>query len=112
MKVDITIYDIRLKSNLTTFKTIKFTKKIYIIHTFTQPHSCELGDNDGFVQLVPTTYRNDRLVIITGSDKSHLKSDCIQGSIVNGTREPILYSFALSSPPGHKIYKEPRINFF
>ena len=33
----------------------------------------------------------------------------MQGSIVNGIRKPILYSFAFSSPPGHKIYKEPRI---
>ena len=31
---------------------------------------------------------------------------------MNGTREPILYSFALSSPPGHKIHKEPRIKLF
>ena len=49
---------------------------------------------------------------MTGIDKIHLKCDCIQGSIVNGIGEPILYSFALSSPPGHKIYKEPRIKFF
>ena len=31
---------------------------------------------------------------------------------MNGVREPNLYNFALSSPPGDKIYKEPRINFF
>ena len=49
---------------------------------------------------------------ITGLNKVHLKCDCIDGSIVNGTREPILYSSALDQPPGHKIYKEPRINFF
>ena len=29
--------------------------------------------------------------------------------MVNGCREPILYSFALDEPPGHKIYKEQRI---
>ena len=46
-----------------------------------------------------------------GVHKVHLKRDCIIGSIVNGVREPILYSFALSSPPGPKIYKEPRKNF-
>ena len=42
-------------------------------------------------------------------DIIHLKSDCINWSIVNGNQLPILYSFALSSPPGHKIYKEPGI---
>ena len=45
-------------------------------------------------------------------DKVHLKSDCIQGSIVNGVREPILYSFSLSSPPGHKIISQPRVKLF
>ena len=43
---------------------------------------------------------------------SNVKCDCNNGSIVNGIRELILYSLALSSPPGHKIYKEPRIKFF
>ena len=42
----------------------------------------------------------------------HLKSDCIDGSIVNGIREPIFYCFALVKPSCHKIYKEPRIKQF
>ena len=45
-------------------------------------------------------------------DKVHLKADCIQGTIVNGCREHFLYSFALSSPPGHKIFKEPKVKLF
>ena len=36
----------------------------------------------------------------------------VGGSIVDGVREPILYSFALSSPPGYKIYKEPTVKLF
>ena len=31
------------------------------------------------------------------------------GSIINGNREPLSYSFALSSPPVHKMYNRPRI---
>ena len=38
-----------------------------------------------------------------------MKCDCIDGSIVNGIREPISNSFSVSSPPGHKIYNQPRI---
>ena len=41
-----------------------------------------------------------------------MRCDCIRGSIVNGVSEPILYSFDLSSPAGHKKYQEPRIEFF
>ena len=47
-----------------------------------------------------------------GVDKIHSKCDCINGSIVNELREPILYSFTLSSPPGFKICKEPRRKVF
>ena len=31
---------------------------------------------------------------------------------MNGTQEPIFYSFALSSPLGHKIFKETRIKLY
>ena len=77
-----------------------------------QSYPGELGDIEGFIQLIPGSYKSDKPINITGIDKVHLKCDCIQGSIVNGIREPIIYSFALSSPPGHKIYKETRIKLF
>ena len=72
----------------------------------------ELGDIEGFIQLKPGDYKSNKAINVTGIDKIHLKCDCIRGSIVNGTREPISYSFALSSKPGHKIYKEPRLKVF
>ena len=62
--------------------------------------------------MIAESYKGDQPIKITGIDKIHLECDCIRGSVVNGTREPILYSFALSSPPGYKIYKEPRIKLF
>ena len=62
--------------------------------------------------MIEGSYKSDKPINITGIDKIHLKCDCIQGSMVNGIREPILYSFALSSPPGHKIYKEPKVKLF
>ena len=91
-----------------------FTEKsfFYTILGFTQSRSYPLEDIENYYQLIPGSYKSDRPINITGIDKIHLKCDCIQGSIVNGIREPILYSFALSHPPGHKIYKEPRIKLF
>ena len=62
--------------------------------------------------MIAGSYKSDKPIKITGNDKIHLKCDCIQGSIVNGVREPILYSFALLSPPANKIYKEPRVKLF
>ena len=114
VKVNITIDDIRLKSNLKINQTLIFTEKsfFYTILGFTQSHQGPLNDIDGYYQLIAGSYKSDKPINITGIDKIHLKCDCIEGSIVNGTREPILYSFALSSPPGHKIYKEPRVKPF
>ena len=114
VKVNITIDDIRLKSNLRINQTLIFTEKsfFYTILGFTQSRSYPLDDIDGFYQIIAGSYKSDKPINITGIDKIHLKCDCIQGSIVNGIREPILYSFALSSPPGHKIYKEPRVKLF
>ena len=62
--------------------------------------------------MIPGPYKSDRPINITGIDKSHLKCYCNNGSIVNGIRDPILYSFGLSSPPVHKKYKEPRVKLF
>ena len=114
VKVIVTIDDIKLKSNLKTNQTLIFTEKsfFYTILGITRSRSYPLDDIDGFYQLIAGSYKSDKPINITGIDKIHAKSDCIQGSIVNGIREPILYSFALSSPPGHKIYKEPRIKLF
>ena len=115
VKVSITIDDIRLKSNLKINQTLIFTKKSFFLYTilgFTRSHSYPLDDIDRFYQLISGSYKSDKPINITGIDKIHLKCDCIQGSIVNGIREPLLFSFALSSPPGHKIYKEPRVKLF
>ena len=114
MKVSVTIDDVRLKSNLQTNQTLILTNKsfFYTILGFTQSRSYPLDDIYGFYQMIAGSYKGDRPINVTGIDKVHLKRDCINGSLVNGVREPILYSFALSSPPGYKIYKEPRIKLF
>ena len=36
-----------------------------------------------------------------------MKSDVIDGSVVNGLRQPILYSFVLDKKPGYKVFCEP-----
>ena len=62
--------------------------------------------------MIPGTDKKDKPINITGIDNVQMKCDCVKGSNVNGTREPILCSFALSSPPGHKIFIEPRVKLF
>ena len=104
VKVIITISDIRLKSSLDNIQTWIFTKKSFFctILGFVQSISGDLGDINGFIQLILGSFQSDKLVNVTGIDEYHLKCDCINRSFVNGVREPILYSWALDKRPGHK----------
>ena len=36
-----------------------------------------------------------------------MKCDAIYGSVVDGVRQPVLYSFALDKPSGYKVFCEP-----
>ena len=62
--------------------------------------------------MIAGSYKSDKSSNITGIDEIHLKCDCMEGGIFDGIRQSILYSFVLSSTPGYKIYKEPRIKLF
>ena len=55
--MNVTFDDVRLRSNLTTDETTKFTEKIpsYTIRGFRQSRSFTLGDIEGFVQKIPRT---------------------------------------------------------
>ena len=53
------------------------------------------------------TFTSGKPINLTETDKIHSKCDCIDGSNVNGIRQPVLYSFALDEPPGHKIFRKP-----
>ena len=95
MKLSVTIDDVRLKSNLKFNQTLVFTKKSFF-HTIlglTRSRFYPVDNIDGFYLLIAGSYENDSPINITGIDKIHLKYDCINGSFVNGTREPISYSF-------------------
>ena len=88
---------ISMKSVLTTSNPIYFNSKLNELLGFTNTH------------YIQGTHKSEKPVMITTTDKVHLKCDCVDGSIVNGIREQILFSFNLSAPPGYKITKEPNI---
>ena len=52
-------------------------------------------------------YTSDKILNLSTTKKIHLKCDIIDGSVVNGLRQPILYSFVLNSLPGYKVFCEP-----
>ena len=86
---------ISMKSVLTPSNPIHFNSELNKVLGFTQR------------DYPSGTHTSEKPVMITTTDKVHLKCDCVDGSIVNGIREQILFSFNLSAPPGYKIIKEP-----
>ena len=92
VKVNITIDSIRLKSNLKINQLSTSTKRssFHTILGITQNRSGPLSDIEGFVQLVPATYKSDKPANSTGLCQVPLKSDCVNGSIQDGVRQPIL----------------------
>ena len=86
---------ISMKSKLSTSNHIVFNSELNTLLGFTKTRYSE------------GTHKSEKPVMITTTDKVHLKCDCVDGSIVNGIREQILFSFNLSAPPGYKIIKEP-----
>ena len=75
VKVNNIIDDIRLRSNLTASKAIRFTKKssFYTLLGFTRCHSGALGDIEGFAHLIPSKYKSQKPNNIAGVGKVNLK---------------------------------------
>ena len=93
-KIDIQADTISMKSVLTTSNPIHFNSRLYILLGFTNK-DYQAGTH------------TSKPVMITTTDKVNLKCDCVDGLIVNGIREQMLFSFNLSTPPGYKVLKEP-----
>jgi len=52
-------------------------------------------------------YNCQKIINLNTIDKIHLKCDVIDGSIQNGQRQPVLFSFVLDKPSGYKVFCEP-----
>ena len=57
---------------------------------------------------IPGVYTSDKLLLnLNTINKIDLKCDCIDGSIQDGVRQSILFSFVLDKPAGIKVFCEP-----
>ena len=66
-----------------------------------------LGFTSGWDYKHYNRYISQKIVNLSSTNKIHLKCDVIDGSVVNGVRQPILYSFVLDKKPGYKVISEP-----
>ena len=91
--------DLNKKVKLKTFETLRFDEKSFF-HTL-------LGFTP-YWDYKPDVYTSDKIILnLNTINKIHLKCDCIDGSIQDGVRQPILYSFVLDKPSGYKIFCQP-----
>ena len=51
---------------------------------------------------------SQKIVNLSNTNKIHLKCDCIDGTIQDGIRQPILFSFVLDKPSGYIVFCEPK----
>ena len=100
---------LKFKSKQTMFAlgTLRFDKQSFF-HTLLgfSPYWDYKPTNSSHV-LISGVYPSDKIILnLNTIDKIHLKCDCIDGSIQNGERQPILYSFVLDKPSGYKVFCE------
>ena len=58
----------------------------------------------------PGVYTSYKILNLSTRNKIHIKCDVIDGSVVNGLRHPILFTFVLDKKPGFKVFCEPETN--
>ena len=100
--IDIEYDDISMKSKLDIkagIIAIRFDEKSFF--------STILGFTAGWDYKHYIKYISQKIVNLGSTNKIHLKCDIIDGSIVDGFRQPILYSFVLDKKPGYKVFCEP-----
>ena len=92
-----------------TGKTILVVKNGIIAIRFDEKSffSFILGFTQGWDCKHYKEYTSHKIVILSSTNKIHLKSDCIDDSIQNSLRQPILFSFVLHKPSGYKVFCEP-----
>ena len=100
--IDIEYDDITMKTKLDVkagIIAIRFDEKSFF--------STILGFTSGWDYKHYNKYISQKIVNLSNTNKIPLKCDVIDGSVVNGLRQPILYSFVLDKKPGYKVFSEP-----
>ena len=100
--IDIEYDGINMKTKLVVrpgIIAIKFHEKSFFSNV--------LDFNSGWDFKHYNKYISQKILNLGSTKKTHLKCDIIDGSVVNGLRQPILYSFVLDEIPGYKVICEP-----
>ena len=105
--IDIEYDDITMKTKLVVRSgviAIRFDEKSFF--------SSVLGFTPGWDYKHYNKYISQKVVNLGSTNKIHLKCDCIDGSVLNGIGQPILFSFVLDKLPGYKVFCEPETSHY
>ena len=100
--IDIEYDDITVKTKLVVkygILAIRFDEKSFF--------STVLGFTSGWDYKHYNEYTSQKILNLGSTNKIHSKCDVIDGSVVDGIRQPILFSFVLDKLPGYKVFSEP-----
>ena len=100
--IDIEFDDITRKTKLVVnigIIAIRFDEKSFFSNI--------LGFTPGWDYKHYNKYISQKIVNLSNTNKIHFKCDAIDGSIQDGVRQPILFSFVLDKPCGYKVFCEP-----
>ena len=100
--IDIEYGDITMKTKLVVRSGIifiRFDEKSFFCNI--------LGFTPGWDYIHYNKYISQKNVNLSSTNKINLKCDCIDGSIQDGVRQPILFSFVLDKPAGYEVFCEP-----
>ena len=91
-----------------TFGTLRFDKKSFFHTIFGFAPYWDYKPTNAIHADAPGVYSSDKVILnLNTINKIHLKCDCIDGSIQDGVKQPILFSFVLDKPSGYKVFCQP-----
>ena len=91
-----------------TFETLRFDEKSFFHTLLGFAPYWDYKPTNAFFADAPGVYTSDKIILnLNTINKIHLKCDIIDGSVQDGVRQPILFSFVLDKPSGYKIFCQP-----
>ena len=91
-----------------TFATLRFDKKSFFHTLLGFTPYWDYKPTNAFFADAPGVYTSDKIILnLNTIYKIHLKCDIIDGSVQDGVRQPIVFSFVLDKPSGYKVFFQP-----
>ena len=88
------------------FGTLRFDEKSFLNTSLVFTPFRDYEPTNALQADSPTKYTSEKISNLSTIKKIHIKCDIINGSVVNGLRQPTFFSFVLDKPTGYKVFCE------